>query len=218
MAEYEIHSMGEGKITEKKSTFIGVVAPAHSEEEALAFIAVKKKEYYDARHNCFAYITGDHDEYVRSSDDGEPSGTAGRPILDVMTGHNLHHAVLVVTRYFGGILLGTGGLVRAYSKAAEEAIQNSTLLMRQAGVPLDVAVDYAGLGKVQYLLNEEEIFITGTDYDVGVTIHAMIPTEKQAKIQKALTDQTAGQAQLTWGQISHYGIADGKLIRFEKNA
>ena len=214
MAEYEVHIGGEGKITEKKSTFIGAVMPAVSEEEALAFIAAKKKQYYDARHNCFAYITGDGDACIRSSDDGEPSGTAGRPILDMMNGHGLHHAVLVVTRYFGGVLLGTGGLVRAYSQAAEAAISNAVLLERRQGVPLDVTVDYTSLGKVQYLLGEEDIFVRDTDYDAAVTIHAMVPTEKQQKMQKALTDQTGGSAGLQWGDPCHFGIADGKLMVF----
>ena len=112
-----VYKGGIGEIEEKKSRFIASVEPVNSEEEAVSFFNKKKKEYWDARHNCYAYVIGKKQELQRFSDDGEPSGTAGKPILEVLLGEEIHNALVVVTRYFGGILLGTGGLVRSYSLA-----------------------------------------------------------------------------------------------------
>ncbi len=117
-----LYQGGQGEYTEKKSRFIASIFPVQSEEEALENIARIRKEHYDARHNCFAYVIGDNNETERCSDDGEPSGTAGRPILDVLTGNGIHNAAAVVTRYFGGTLLGTGGLVRSYTAAVKDAL------------------------------------------------------------------------------------------------
>ena len=114
-----IYEGGEGELVEKKSRFIATVRPVETEEEALAFIEEMKKKYWDARHNCYVYSVGMNREATRCSDDGEPSGTAGRPMLDVLLGAGIYNAAIVVTRYFGGVLLGTGGLVRAYSGAVQ---------------------------------------------------------------------------------------------------
>lgn len=119
---------GEGEIVEKKSRFIATVQPVESEEEALAFVASMKKKYWNATHNCSAFVVGEHMELQRCSDDGEPQGTAGRPMLDVLLGEEIHNVAVVVTRYFGGTLLGTGGLVRAYSKAVQEGLKTASLL------------------------------------------------------------------------------------------
>ena len=113
---------GTGEIIEKKSRFIATVRPVRNEEEALAFLEEMRKQYWDARHNCYAYSVGRNREYTRCSDDGEPSGTAGRPMLDVILGEDIYNVAVVVTRYFGGVLLGTGGLIRAYTNAAKEAL------------------------------------------------------------------------------------------------
>ena len=118
----------EGEIIEKKSRFIATVRLVETEEEALAFIEEMKKKYWNATHNCFAYVIGERRECVRCSDDGEPSGTAGKPMLDVLLGEELYNTAVVVTRYFGGTLLGTGGLVRAYSKAVQEGLAQSDLI------------------------------------------------------------------------------------------
>ena len=117
-----VYEGGEGEIVEKKSRFIATVRPVQTEEEALAFIEEMKKKYWDARHNCYVYSVGKNREYTRCSDDGEPSGTAGRPMLDVILGEDIYNVAAVVTRYFGGILLGTGGLVRAYSRSLQEGL------------------------------------------------------------------------------------------------
>ncbi len=212
--EYEVLKNGEGKITEKKSTFIGAIATVHSEEEALAFIASKKKEHYDARHNCFAYLIGDHNELIRSSDDGEPSGTAGRPMLDVLLGANVHNVCAVVTRYFGGVLLGTGGLVRAYTKATEEGLKACTLLERHTGVHMSLDIDYGLLGKVQYLLNERNIFIADSAYSDRVLFRVYVDGEDAETLKKELIEQTAGQIIISDEENCSYGIADGELILF----
>ncbi len=212
--EYEILENGEGKIVEKKSTFIGAIASVHSEEEALSFIAEKKKEHYDARHNCFAYLIGDKNELIRSSDDGEPSGTAGRPMLDVLLGANVHNVCAVVTRYFGGVLLGTGGLVRAYTKATEEGLAACTLLERHEGFHLSLDIDYGLLGKVQYLLNEKNIFIAGSAYSDRVVFHVYVDEEEVESLKKELINQTNAQIKIEEIEKCSYGISEGKLIQF----
>ena len=122
---------GTGEIVEKKSRFIATVRPVKNEEEALAFLEEMRKKYWDARHNCYAYSIGKNREFTRCSDDGEPSGTAGRPMLDVILGEDIYNVAVVVTRYFGGVLLGTGGLVRAYSKAVQEGLAGSIVIEKK---------------------------------------------------------------------------------------
>lgn len=142
-----VYEGGEGEIVEKKSRFIATVRPVQTEEEALAFIEEMKKKYWDARHNCYVYSVGKNREYTRCSDDGEPSGTAGRPMLDVILGEDIYNVAAVVTRYFGGILLGTGGLVRAYSRSLQEGLAASTVIEKTYGISMEVVTDYTGIGK-----------------------------------------------------------------------
>ena len=148
---------GTGELTEKKSRFIATLAPVKSEEEAQAFIEQIKKQYWDARHNCTAFTIGSRHQLTRCSDDGEPAGTAGRPMLDVLLGEDIHDTCVVVTRYFGGTLLGTGGLVRAYSGAVREALKAAVILERQKGIRLGIRTDYSDVGKIQYLIGQNRI-------------------------------------------------------------
>lgn len=135
LAKYKtVYEGGEGEIVEKKSRFIATVIPVKTEDEALEFIERTRKKYWNATHNCFAYVLGEQFEIQRCSDDGEPSGTAGKPMLDVLLGEEIHNAAVVVTRYFGGTLLGTGGLVRAYSGAVKEGLACSTIITKMQGV------------------------------------------------------------------------------------
>ena len=127
-----VYEGGEGELIEKKSRFIATVRPVESEEEALDFIAAMKKKYWNATHNCSAFVVGENQELQRCSDDGEPQGTAGRPMLDVLLGEEVHNAAVVVTRYFGGTLLGTGGLVRAYSKSVQEGLRASKIIEKRS--------------------------------------------------------------------------------------
>ena len=153
---------GEGEIVEKKSRFIATVRPVASEEEAVAFIAEMKKKYWDARHNCSAFVIGDRQELSRCSDDGEPAQTAGRPMLDVLLREEVHNAAVVVTRYFGGVLLGTGGLVRAYQGAVQAGLAASTIIDKKEGIQLTVGTDYTGLGKLQYLIAQQNLTLIDT--------------------------------------------------------
>ena len=161
---------GTGEIVEKKSRFIATVRPVKSEEEALAFLEEMKKKYWDARHNCFVYSVGLNREYTRCSDDGEPSGTAGRPMLDVILGEDIYNVAVVVTRYFGGVLLGTGGLVRAYSKAVQEGLAASRIIEKRRGISMKVTTDYTGIGKIQYIAGERRIPILNSEYTDKVVL------------------------------------------------
>ena len=209
--QWEIYIPKEAEIVEKKSRFIASFATVHSEEEALAFVQQKKKEHYSARHNCFAYIVGPRDEVKRFSDDGEPSQTAGRPMMDVLEGAHLHNVVVVVTRYFGGVLLGTGGLVRAYQGATAEGIKACTLIEKTSGTKLSVTTDYNGYGKIEYLLRERDIMILDTEYDAAVTIHCVVDEDGRG-VEEEITNLTAGTAKCEWGDWISYGIVDGKVI------
>ena len=166
------------EIVEKKSRFIANLEHVESEEEALAYIETIRKKYWDARHNCYAYSVGRNREYTRCSDDGEPSGTAGRPMLDVILGEDIYNVAVVVTRYFGGVLLGTGGLVRAYSKAVQEGLSESLLIEKKKGISLKVTTDYTGIGKIQYIAGERQISILDSEYtDKAVSYtHLTLPT------------------------------------------
>ncbi len=188
-----IKKPGNSEVVEKKSRFIGVAAHVSSEDEAAEFVRKIKKEYYDARHSCWAYVIGDKSESMRASDDGEPQGTAGRPILDVITGKGLTYTIVVVTRYFGGTLLGTGGLVRAYSKAADEAVQNAVISeMKEADV-LSVRAAYNDTGRIQYLLAAKGVNVIGTEYGADAVFTILIEKDKTESIKAEMTEATGGR-------------------------
>lgn len=189
-----VYEGGEGEIVEKKSRFIATVKPVHSEEEALAFIAELKKKYWNATHNCWAYVIGQRQELQRCSDDGEPQGTAGKPMLDVLLGEELHDTAVVVTRYFGGTLLGTGGLVRAYSKAVQEGLAQSLIIEKQLGSRLTIETDYNGIGKLQYLLGQRGISIVDSQYTDVVKTTVLVPRAKVQELLEAVTESTGGKA------------------------
>ena len=185
---------GTGEIVEKKSRFIAEVFPVGSEDEVSAHIEKIKKEYWDARHHCWAYVIGQDPGTERMSDDGEPAGTAGKPILEVIRGRGLTDVLIVVTRYFGGTLLGTGGLVRAYTQAALEGLSHAGILRKVPGVRLKIGTDYTGLGKIQYLLAQREISILDTVYTDRVEILAATAADMAESLKKEITEGTSGQA------------------------
>lgn len=187
---------GTAEIEEKKSRFIAHVAAADTEEEAFAFIEAMKKQFWDARHNCYAYILGEQAQTMRFSDDGEPTGTAGRPILEVLMGSGIRNLVVVVTRYFGGTLLGTGGLVRAYTKAAQAGLAASMVRTMCCGYEMAIVTDYNGIGKVQHLLMSRGISVEGADYGEQVTVRVYIPCEDKDAVLSAITEATAGKARI----------------------
>lgn len=208
---------GEGEIVEKKSRFIATVRPVSSEEEAAAFIAEMKKKYWDAKHNCSAFVIGDHQELTRCSDDGEPAQTAGRPMLDVLLREGIHNTAVVVTRYFGGVLLGTGGLVRAYQKAVQEGLANSIVIEKLSGRKLVIGTDYTGLGKLQYLIAQKGLATIDTIYTDKVELILMVPAELTAETEKDVIEATNGNADVSWGEEVLYAMIEKKLQIFQKN-
>ena len=206
---------GIGEITEKKSRFIATVRPVSSEEEALAFLEETRKKYWDARHNCYAYSVGMNREYTRCSDDGEPSGTAGRPMLDVILGEDIYNVAVVVTRYFGGVLLGTGGLVRAYSKAVQEGFRESRIIEKKHGICLTVTTDYTGIGKIQYIAGERGIPVLDSEYTDKVVMKLLIPSEDVDSVQKAVTEGTNGRAIMEKEKELYFATVDGQVLTFE---
>ena len=209
-----VYKGGTGEIEEKKSRFIASVEPVTSEEEAIAFFNKKKKEYWDARHNCTAFTIGEKHENTRCNDDGEPSGTAGRPMLDVLLREDIHNVAVVVTRYFGGTLLGTGGLVRAYQKSVQEGLKNSVIIERQKGCRLMIRTDYTGLGKIQYILASSNITTLDTEYTEGVCIHTMVPSGQLASLQNDIIQGTNGQAKMEPGDEVEYAVLNGEVLIF----
>ena len=209
-----VYKGGVGEIEEKKSRFIASIEPVTSEEEAVAFFNKKKKEYWDARHNCTAFTIGEKHENTRCNDDGEPSGTAGRPMLDVLLREDIHNVAVVVTRYFGGTLLGTGGLVRAYQKSVQEGLKNSVIIARHKGCKLTITTDYTGLGKIQYILASKDITTLDTEYTEGVCIHTMVPSDQLAALQNDITQGTSGQAKMELGDEVEYAVLDGEVLIF----
>lgn len=204
-----VYQGGEGEIVEKKSRFIATVAPVRTEEEALSFIEAVRKKYWDARHNCFAYVIGERNESARCSDDGEPQGTAGKPMLDVLVGNGLHNTAVVVTRYFGGVLLGTGGLVRAYSAAVKEGIASSVIITRIRGVKLEISTDYTGLGKIQYILGQRGIRILNSEYTDAVRLEVLLAEEVKEQVKAEITEGTNGQAGLNETEALWFAEIDG---------
>jgi len=209
-----LYQGGSGEIVEKKSRFIATLEPIETEEEALAFIARMKKQYWDARHNCYAFVAGNRQELQRCSDDGEPNGTAGRPMLDVLLREDLHNLAVVVTRYFGGTLLGTGGLVRAYQQAVQEGLRNSVMIEKRPGRPMKIDTDYNGFGKIQYILAQQEIAVMDTLYTDKVEIEVMVPEEKIKNLQEAITEGTNAAADFWLGEPVDFACVDGKIKKF----
>ena len=203
-----VYEGGEGEIVEKKSRFIATVRPVETEEEAVAFINEMKKKYWDARHNCSAFVIGSRQEVTRCSDDGEPAQTAGRPMLDVLLREGITNVAVVVTRYFGGVLLGTGGLVRAYQSATQAGLAASKIIEKRQGKKLISHTDYNGLGKLQYLFGQQKTAILDTEYAADVVLTILVPVEQKDFLYKEITEQTNGTAQMEWGEDAVYALID----------
>lgn len=210
-----VYEGGEAETIEKKSRFIATVVPVTCEEEALEFIESMKKKYWNATHNCYAYVIGERFETQRCSDDGEPQGTAGKPMLDVLLGEEIHNAAVVVTRYFGGTLLGTGGLVRAYSGAVKAGLKASKIITKRWGFKLEIQTDYTGLGKIQYILGQRGITVLDAVYTEHVTLTVLIPEEMKQEIAAEVTEGTNGQAKMEEKESCYFGTVDGEIKIFE---
>lgn len=210
-----VYEGGRDEIVEKKSRFIADVKPVHSEEEALEFLEEIRKKYWDARHHCFAYVIGERCQIQRCSDDGEPSGTAGKPMLDVLLGEELHDTVVVVTRYFGGTLLGTGGLVRAYQGATKAGLEASTIITKCWGKKLKIGTDYTGLGKIQYILGQRGLSILDTIYTENVLIEVLVSQEEVEKVKAEIVEGTGAQAQIEEGDECYFAEVNKEIMVFE---
>lgn len=189
-----VKQYGEGEIEEKKSRFLGKIKPVSTEEEAIAFIESIKKQYWDARHNCYAFIIGENSESIRCSDDGEPSGTAGKPMLEVLQNNGLKNVVAVVTRYFGGTLLGTGGLVRAYTQATQAALEVAQVATMTLMSVLEIKTDYNAIGKIKYMFAQADTLVMGEEYGVDVVVTIAVPLSEKEIMQKKITEATNGKA------------------------
>ncbi len=195
---------GVGEIVEKKSRFIGgayFVDSAAAAEEKIAEIS---KKYWDARHNCYAYVIGENSETTKCSDNGEPSGTAGKPILEVINGSGITNILIIVTRYFGGVLLGTGGLVRAYTQAAQAAIAASEVGEMVYSQLLTLKVGYNMINNVQYYLGQNDITIQDSRYEADVQFDICVKDADLRKIKDGLTQKTEGQIEIIEGDKGYY--------------
>lgn len=193
VAYLTVRGTGQAEIVIRKSRFIANVAPAPSEEAAWAFIEKIRAAHREATHNCFAFKAG---AAQRMSDDGEPSGTAGRPIFDVIEKQGLSDTVIVVTRYFGGILLGAGGLVRAYSQAAAAGVKEAGIAEGVPAVDLRLHMEYSLVGKVQHLLQQRGAVVLDAGFGVEATIDCRILQEAAGDLERELTDLSAGRLRI----------------------
>ena len=192
MDEYYIPSgPGESEYEEKRSRFLGHLRPVETEEEARLFITEMKKKHHDARHNCWCYrIRGGA---VRYSDDAEPQGTAGLPMLEILQREGIENAVCVVTRYFGGVLLGTGGLLRAYQKAAKGAVEDAGISVVRAWTKMSIVCDYSDYEKIRSELEQQNAVISDTEYGEKVTLTVLVSQGQGALVTEKLQDRTAGK-------------------------
>ncbi|MDD3173312.1 MAG: YigZ family protein [Herbinix sp.] len=191
-----IYEGGIGEFVMKKSKFIATVSPISSEDEAISIIDNLKKKYWDASHNCSAYIIGTENPLMRCSDDGEPSKTAGRPMLDVLLAQDLTNLLVVVTRYFGGTLLGTGGLVKAYQTATIEGLNHSNIITKELGIKLQISTDYNLVGKIQYFIAREHFTVLSSEYTDIVMITVLVPPSRKDFCIKKIAELTNGSATL----------------------
>lgn len=207
---YTVKPNGSDELIIQKSRFIGYVRRVETEEEANEFIQEIKKKHHDATHNCSAYIIGEHDQIQKANDDGEPSGTAGVPILEVLKKQKLKNTAVVVTRYFGGIKLGAGGLIRAYSSTTSKAIETTGIVKRQLMQGFLITIDYGLLGKMENELRNSPYLVEDTTYLEHVELHVYVENGQEDVFKEWIDDLTNGQAKIE--------ETDKKYIEIEVNS
>ena len=193
---FTVFEDGTAEITEKKSRFIAYVHSVANEEEALAYLDSIRRKHWDARHNCFAYRVGKRAVIVRCSDDGEQSGTAGKPILDTLLTYDLTNTIIIVTRYFGGVLLGTGGLVRAYTRTASEGVLQAVTGVMQLKSILEVTIEYSLVGKMKYLFAQEDAAILSEIYEKDAVFKIAVVINNKESLLKGITELSAARARV----------------------
>lgn len=208
-----VQGYGEETVMIKKSKFIGYAKPVETEAEAIAFVEEIRKKHWDATHNCYAYQIGFHDEIQKSSDDGEPAGTAGKPILEVIKKEKLKNVAVVVTRYFGGVLLGAGGLVRAYGQTAGMGLRAAGIMTRLLCREVSLSIDYTWLGKVEHELRSHGFFLHHIDYAERVRITLWVPVKETERLLELLADATNGQGEVMTGETLYASVDEkGQLV------
>ena len=213
MAYITIRNYGEDSFEEKKSEFIGYAKRVESEEEAREFINEIKGKHKQARHNCWAYVIGENMGIQRYSDDGEPQGTAGIPILEVMKKNGITDCAVVVTRYFGGILLGAGGLTRAYTKGASIALKAAGIVEKVKGLKVSFTIDYDLLGKLQYICGQNKWHMEEVEYTDKVTIHILAEEVIVDKMEEEFTNATNGKIDISKSEEGSYFKEDNRLFK-----
>lgn len=203
----------QAEIVEKKSRFIANIAPVNSEEEAIEFIEGIRKKYYDARHNCYAYIIGENGEKKKCSDDGEPQRSAGMPMMDVLENQGYFNIVAVVTRYFGGTLLGVGGLIRVYQRAVIKALTLSKIGEIHIGVRVKYKMGYDFYGKVKYIAESENAVIEDTSFDDKVTISLIFEDKENERLQKKIMEETNANVSKVFSEKIRYITTEGKWYK-----
>lgn len=205
---------GLGEFVMKKSRFIAALHPVETEEEALEFIEGLRKQHWNATHNCYAYVIGTKNPILRYSDDGEPSQTAGKPMLDILLSRELTNLVVVVTRYFGGTLLGTGGLVKAYQSATLEGLNNCKLTKKELGIRIELIMDYSLIGKIQYYLSQESLPLLSSEYTDSVMLNVLVRPSYAIAFNKKVSELTNGTAVLTEKEQVYFTIIDNEIHLF----
>ena len=213
MSNYKtLHKFGVDEYIVEKSTFIGYAKPIKTEEEAIEFINEIKKKHKDATHNVWAYTIGENMNIQRYSDDGEPQGTAGIPTLEVIKKEDLRDVVVVVTRYFGGIKLGAGGLVRAYTKGAKVGIEAGIVIEKVKYIEVKIKIEYTQIGKVQNEIMNLGFKVKDTIYSEDVELIVYVRNEEAQSLMDRIIDITSGTADVSLGEEYYLSEKDGELI------
>lgn len=213
MSYVTIRDFGEDRFIEKKSEFIGYAKRCETEEEAKAFVQEIKDMHKQATHNCWAYTIGEKMNIQRYSDDGEPQGTAGIPILEVLKKSNVTDCAIVVTRYYGGILLGAGGLTRAYTKGASIALKSGGVVEKVKGLNLIIKLDYDLLGKVQYTCIQNNWYIENTEYTDKVVVNILVEIDKAREIENEMTKISNGKIVMERTEENIYFKEENRLYK-----
>jgi uncharacterized YigZ family protein len=204
---FTVNKEGTDEVTIQKSRFIGYVRRTETEEEAKAFIQEIKKKHHDATHNCSAYMIGAHDQIQKANDDGEPSGTAGIPMLEVLKKQGLKDTAVVVTRYFGGIKLGAGGLIRAYGSTTSQAIRTTGIVKRQLMQGFSITADYTMLGKLENELRNSEHILEGINYMEQVDFSVYVKKGNEQDFTDWIIDMTNNQAEVRPTDLKYVEIS-----------